>query len=95
MKILSANIDYESQTLLIRFESSEDVRVAYERVTKDPETPTLTNLFKVEDIHSAIIALWKNREKIQAIKLYRTVTGAYLRDAKEAVEKICGEPLRY
>ena len=95
MKILVANIDYESQTLLIRFESNEDVRAAYERVTKDPKPPTLTNLFKVEDTHSAIIALyrtltgaylWKNHEKIQAVNL---------RDAKEAVEKICGEPLRY
>jgi ribosomal protein L7/L12 len=100
MKINSAVLDYAGQSLTINVESREDVSEAFQVLTQAEVAPTVPAPYAesrnvtVEDIVGVIQALYRANEKIRAIKLYRLVTGAFLRDAKEACDRFSTAPDR-
>jgi ribosomal protein L7/L12 len=91
MKLYSATLDFESNRLTVHV---ENVQEAFDLLRQDqPATPAQS--LTVEHITEPIKIMWKAGYKINAIKLYRQVTGGYLKDAKQACEVIGGSPLNY
>lgn len=79
----SAEVDYEHY-----WEKFEDIALAqllfYERQTQYTREKQYTPV--LHDRFSEVRAEWKKGNKIQAIKIYRTLTGCGLKEAKDAVE---------
>ena len=55
------------------------------------ETPAQYERSKVEDWQQEVLILLRERQKIEAIKLYREQNGVGLKEAKEAVEALAAE----
>lgn len=97
MEIKSATLDFNTDTLTVRLYAAHDVYQAYERIISEP-TPAVaeTRNVTVEDIRYVIKALYRgNGNRIAAIKLYRTVSGLGLREAKEECDRIGSDPGPY
>jgi ribosomal protein L7/L12 len=87
MQFRSVKLDYETSTVTLELQHPADVDVVMQRVNAEPAAAPEPR-YNPEIFTFAIRQLARDGRKIEAIKLRRVVSGEYLRDAKEFVDKL-------
>lgn len=90
MRINEAKLDFDVRTLYLRFDDESDVQAAYDRIRQEPKMSAAfgPERYKPEDFDFILHVLVLYGHKITAIKMRRMISGEYLLDAKEYVDKL-------